>query len=1029
MGVLSIAAIAQDDTPQIGDPPVLSRIQILSTDISGETDAGVITVVGEPGAVFASARVLVRNLYTGDTVEARASVDGSFDAPIRGTEYAAYQINVASTLPQNATEQAILPGSPGTVLQRMPPVPFGSRVPFEIAGTVARDSAIWRAYGSIDRLQANPGDSINLQLDVELDIATANINQPWQMRGQLHLIPILDAAGSPISTGIGAGNGWSSLLTRTGLPVNNVQERIFIAETQVTRTNRRDNKLIFTMIFETTLPDNLDNGMYMPLFTGLAQLDDSDPFDWYDNRIFSVDGTGTAGTSTTRIPVPLMVGEVENPRLPLALFSEATTPGTAGTFSGDAVLFNNADLSDRVRYNSPGIILPPGTYSLDPALPLQLPNNYVIDIAPLIPFDLPGGQLSATIQRPDGTGENLPALPFAQSLIAQRTPEAINQSPANLLHLTTGDPRYDDYDFTQYGDYEITLSGYLDDAYNRRYDTSGTYRVHIAEQPALLPAVLPGTPFEEQDVFNPALHIQPGLPADVTITLRFYPSGRNLITHTVTGRANENGYFASENIFRFDAAGEYVVDYEVRHTDAEGRLWAGSLRAAGVVAGIDSDLIVHGQRGLLTDSDSSAQAWFDTLRYRPQAQDTLDIVNYPYHSGDVAYLPDRPDAGLNPVLQVQDTFGLYTETLLNAPSDETLSENTLAQRSRRDALPVIYNAQTYAYLSVVRPDIRLRQFVQGDTDGDIAVWWHNDETFQGQSGAGVTGNRPGDMLWLFGGVIAPGDAATYAAFAVITDEDDSAKIIPPFQQPLFTLDETPVYMLFHPTGTRPGNILTVGERISISGYIAPTVPANVTLRLTSPSGTILESRQTASSIGYVYDSDFDRIADEPGIWTLSVDTVYCGETSIGALLQPCPTGELVGVTDRRYQFYVLPENTPDLTTNIDAEQSVQPGQIQNFTVNIPDGWTEISAGHTVSTASAILSTGDLTIRSNQATYQYNPDALSDVFTNLESDGDGTGVSASDMVTVSIVITGLDASGNPAIAAQQFSVLHDRVISH
>ena len=96
----------------------------------------------------------------------------------------------------------------------------------------------------------------------------------------------------------------------------------------------------------------------------------------------------------------------------------------------------------------------------------------------------------------------------------------------DVYRLTTGDSRLMAYTFDQYGDYTITLTGILHDIWGNGYTGGGTYHVIAAEPLDLTPGVLPGTPFETGDAINLGVHLSPGVPADVTVTVRILSAGR-----------------------------------------------------------------------------------------------------------------------------------------------------------------------------------------------------------------------------------------------------------------------------------------------------------------------------------------------------------------------------------------------------------------------------------------------------------------------------------------------------------------------
>ncbi len=76
---------------ELGDPPLLARISV-TPPVNG-----VVTVVGEPGAVFSNAFLAIRNLYTGATVYTRASSNGAFDAEIAAVANTPFWVSPSAT--------------------------------------------------------------------------------------------------------------------------------------------------------------------------------------------------------------------------------------------------------------------------------------------------------------------------------------------------------------------------------------------------------------------------------------------------------------------------------------------------------------------------------------------------------------------------------------------------------------------------------------------------------------------------------------------------------------------------------------------------------------------------------------------------------------------------------------------------------------------------------------------------------------------------------------------------------------------
>ena len=131
--------------------------------------------------------------------------------------------------------------------------------------------------------------------------------------------------------------------------------------------------------------------------------------------------------------------------------------------------------------------------------------------------------------------------------------------------------------FDQYGKHSISLAGTIDDIYGNTYEISGAYDVYVAENLDLEFGTFPSTPFEVKDSFSPGVIVQPGVPADVEIKLEHLPNSdkSQIKAKTFSGKANRFGYFMPQGkeLFTFQKAGEYRVDYNVSYKDANEVLW------------------------------------------------------------------------------------------------------------------------------------------------------------------------------------------------------------------------------------------------------------------------------------------------------------------------------------------------------------------------------------------------------------------------------------------------------------------------
>ncbi len=927
--------------------------------------------------------------------------------------------------------------------------------PFTIAGTLG--SALWTAHGRVDTVALSPGASWHVEMEV--DYGATDVPNDARMIGTLALLPIARSVDGMMRVvgGVNSNNGWSGVLTPGGLPIDNLPSRVTLGEAvaQPYQIIRGKQALDFPLDFTLRLPLDLPPGLYIPVFTGYTQ---------------TADGVRTAwdqgGTTLARLPLVVNVGGVQDVRLLWTLFADSPSDGSRGILPTEDQSY--AALSNRVRFNSPTYILPPfqtGTrdpidYPLEPYLLDELPNRYKTSTAPLIPFRFPGGQIEAQVTRPDGTVDDLGSADIVQN---QLSTDAVDErtlfgeeSPVDEYRLTTLDPKFSAYQFTQYGEYQITLKGDLQDIYGNHYEGGGSYTVLAAEQLDLTPGVLPGTPFEVGNALNFGLHVSPGVPADVTVTVRVYPlDGGAMVERSVTGKAGANGYFQPNNVpFAFSTPGEYVIDYEARYDAPDQRLWAASLRSAGVIAGLNPTLVAHGERGVPGVSSDVRPAWFNTQEYAQVVGSSANMAQlfFPYHSGDVAWIDDGRDSGIVPEIRVQDLHsengdGAYAQQVIASLPDYTSGSGlSIRQLAAEDELPVYNNTSalmdqvgSYTYVSAVRPNVTVRQYVSGGDDGGLPLYWDDDDPLNRQIGAGIGGNRPGDFIFLFGGaVIRAGDVrdtAIYGALAVVT-ANDTPRVYPPDRGSaggadggaLLTVNDQPVDMFVDLTGVQPGEVLTVGDTLAVVGQVAPPLAARVTTTFTTPSGRVLNFTGKANSVGYYYNPANRLMVDEPGVWTVSVHVQEEGATSAGQVEPPLPQGSVLGAHDEQFQIYVLPQDAEPLPWNRLLTDTIIPiVSPYNFSFILPEDWTDIQAYYTLTTPGYIIEEAPLRVSGRNFSYQYTAPLQSRAFPNLENDG-RSGSYVADVRTLTFVATGVDGSGAPQIRSRTFTLMHDRLIT-
>lgn len=960
-----------------------------------------------------------------------------------GAELAEYPIR--APLPRRDEEDGIY---------RAQPMSGANIVRFDFAGRIFDQQ--WTARGRTSGLRPQPGDIWRAELDMTLE--TDDLPPDATLIGRVRLQPFAVQMGDAVRPvpDRSSNNGWSNVLTPGGLAVDNLSASAPFAETIVASFQlvRHEDSTDAAFTFALPIPEDLPPGLYVPVFEGFVGETDGDRAAWSSER-------------PGRLPLVLNIGDVQDVRLVWSLFVDDPSDGARGVLAEADKEY--AALSGRVRFNPPTYVLPltGRTYALEPYLLEQLPNLYTATSPPLIPFAFPSGELSVQVTRPDGSVTDLGTFPIAQNQLSTDAQDERAlfgaQSPVDIYRLTTLVPVLSRYSFVQYGEHRITVTGTLQDTWGNRYSGGGEYRVLVAEPLKLLPAALSGTAFQVGDALNIGAHVAPNVRAEITVRVRVFPLGEgDVIEQTFTGRANANGIFqpASDH-FVFTTPGEYIIDYEARYGSADGRLWAASLRSAGVVGEADGALVAHGARGFAALDSSGRlstryrQMWFNA---EPMAgTDENLLLNAPYFSADVARVSDESSSGIRPALRVQDLAGAYRDWLLNSLATTTRVDGVpLSSLALEDELPLPVTAGAYAYISAVRPGVAVRQFVNGgqsdsvaSADGGLPLYWDTDDPYNRQIGAGLNGDRPGDYVFIFGGAVVRADdvqqSAIYGALAVVTrpETPPGMRVTSPGRGAdggadggaLLVVNGADVDMFFVPTGARPGDLYAVGDTLAISGQVAPPLAATVSTVITAPSGTVRAFEGTANPVGYFYDPGQNFALDEPGVWTIDIQVRHEGRTSAGQIEPPPLAGGVLGaenapgVRSGRIQVYVLPMIENRLPWNAQLQDSAIPAASPyNFNFTAPQGWTNVRAFFTLTTPGMILDAGELRVNGRSISYAYNPTQLARSFPNLEVDTRFSGAFVSDARTLTIFASGTDGRGQPQFLARTFTIFHDRLIS-
>ncbi len=755
---------------------------------------------------------------------------------------------------------------------------------------------------------------------------------------------------------------------------------------------------------------------------------------------------------------PITVGQIGNlPHLVWRLLMDNHVQGTRGAGAReDRGRFELASqiVSQGAPYYAPPLDVHTGqpiTYRLEPFLPIISRSDRNMPCPPLIPFDLPGGQLSVLIQKPDGTVADLGSEPFAQSFHRSMTTRAghdLNSGTMQLEDVYSLKAASDRFrvTFDQYGHHVITMSGTVSDIWGNSYTGGGTYDLWIAHPLDIDPGVLPGTPLAVGDAFNPAMQFYPRVPADVTLTLTLYPDSdpAQAITQTITGQANDYGYFSTRNTqyaisntqypMSLTHPGELRLDLTAAYTAPNGTLYMGAMTWGGVVMTPENEaaLIAHGRRGL--DSlPYIPNHWFVNSRDLNIPEGAISHSLNPYYNGDIYWsrMSDGPVGGDSLILgaSVQDTVGAIEAAVrvraerrgvpLSSPG--SLSERFdageiplfISTRSGRPVQLVLSKVEgmapddvdqiAYSYRSSQRPGVRVREVVA--EDGQSGGYWRLDTLYDDQLGVGVLGDQPNDFKFQYVGAVYRDLDSGHSEYLgqgtgwiFIPDDDPTgSRVMPPFAGPgnggwtteggpILTLKGEDIHIFILPSGVRPGAVLEVGDTFHFAGHIMPTLDSQVAVTVTAPSGTQHVGGGQANSIGYYYDAEDDFIVNEPGRWSVDVRVWHDGQCSGGATIPPYPSGDVLGSEGGRYWFYVVPEDAPRLDVSspppgfLSFDHEVTPITISG---SVPPGLSGATVDYTIAMPGYILEHGQVTPVGGTYTIVFDPVALQEDFPNLD----------------------------------------------
>ena len=913
-----------------------------------------------------------------------------------------------------------------------------------------------------------PGDLINVSGELSLYSPAIDAGTDVgaiQASGQPHLMRLFDQNGNPLA----AQNYFmSTVLTPTGFPIQSTPRANLHLDGSLQVEDLAylgGNKIGGTFNLTFQIPADTQPGAYRPIIEWQI-VDAPSNTDWLAANVTRMT------YQSHEAPLPLItIGTASEPHLVWRLMMDDFTLGTRG--AGAVEDENHFGLASQIVTQGALQIIPPVdehdgapiTYRMEPFLPMISFTDRRMPTPPLIPFELPGGQLCASIEKPDGTIQDLGCGTFAQSFNRTKTTRGgidLNNGTVQMEDVYSLKATSDQFlvTFDQHGHYTATLTGGLEDTWGNTYNGGGEYHFLVAHPLDFDPGVLPGTPLAAGKAINPAVQINPGLPADVTIQVTHYPDSNPDLVQTFTrhGKANNYGYFSVEDdpILLTDA-GEYRIDMTAVYEALDGSLYAGTQTWGGVVMtpSNQAQLIAHGRRGL--DSlEYIPNHWFVNSRDLIIPEGAISHSLNPYYNGDIYWsrLSDYQVGGDSLIMgaSVQDTVGVIEAVVLartNREGPGWSPPGDLSERFDKNEIPLFISNYSdkpphyflgkigsdlpedvdqiaYSYRYSERPGVRVREVIAEESQS--GGYWRLDTLYDDQFGVGILGDVTNDFKFQYVGAVyrdLENDQSEYLGQGsgwIFIPEDDpmGSRAMPPYSGPgnggwttdggpLLILKGEDIHMFILPTGVRPGAVLETGDTFHFAGHLMPTLDSQVAVTVTAPSGAHYLVDGQANSIGYFYDPLDDFVVDEPGLWAVDVQVWHDGQCSGGATIPPYPSGDVLGSENGRYYFYVTPQGAKPVTFTSPSEgylsfpEGLEPVSVEGV---VPNGLSQPSVHYTIRMPGYILEQGELTPTNGSFEILYDPVALQSDFPNLDLIGrDRHQDGLADTVTIDVLLQG------------------------
>ena len=1069
----SVTVNAEDE--YFSYPSDLQIIDPSKIDFGPDDLAGYLVISGSQGAASPAMALSILNLQTGHYTWGSSLADGSFEMLLNGqpgSEYAIYQrsavdywenyqLGVGTTVkaPFDSTKRENFSTEHSISNAGFSPNNF---VDAKLFG--GRVGGIAQYRGEFDFAQISAGSSGEFTGIVDVvGPSLDDVTISWGT-SSLFLEKIVSAEGWVVAANP---ENSSNFMTVSGLPINGEPE---VNRTRIGNVTYSEIEQVSPNLWRAKfsanydIPAQLSKGRYQihlksaissnvsskTVFSHHFAADPSTSV--LDGRIGEFE---IGDTSETKIDIALLVNEYSNG-------SRGVVPeNRAGEFGITPGIITNTH-KFIIDNSMPGR-KEAASYNLEPFIPLVSWTTKGHQVPLPIKFKFPSGRLEMTIVDPTGRASNVGPRPFRGTYMNE--PFMLNNTgggmggaaPQQYMKLTTLTDDFD-YNFSEYGEYKVSLSGTVLDMDGREYSLNGDFSILRAEPLDLEYGVMPGTPFEIGDHFSPQLIIQPGVPAKVEITVAHYPNSDPTLVETTkfSGFANRFGYYDGGNQeYKFDKPGEYRVDVLASHQDKNSVVWAASRTWGGIVESEEGNLEMRGVKG--TEAYTNYRQWF-VFDSRPLGVGESNThIAPPYQTGDVSWMLaeelDRSNSAMTAFYtifdkngefkdRVSDRLSIYSGLDLDNTGLPFVSTTDLKTATGSPINPFFELEDSddhwaYYYNASERPGVSAREHIGQLSTRDN--YWRFSDTYNHQLGNGFQGDNPNDFKFVFGGGVYRMPKANenyYLAYGSLwthlpADDETGGRIMPPFQGasggpsggPLMTLLGEEVDIFFHPTGVRPGSILEVGNVAAFAGHVAPTLPSEVSIVVTTPSNEIKTIEGTANKIGYFYEPETNFEVTEPGVYDVNITVTHRGMTSAGLVESPYPVGGILSKDIHSYEFYAVTKESEEaeLATPLPTELPVSTAL--NFSFKSEPTSTYQLLNQTTMMPGFVLSQAE----SRSLKYSYNAKELHVNFPNLDVDLDNIPRSNVDTITYSFLLETRDQKGQRSYGAQQIVLQGDEII--